>query len=121
MLGPLLMGKHTVRLIMSLIDKRQHSNIVDVESFGGADCNTKHYLVVLNVGERLSVSKQVVQEVYLERFNLKKQNDVEVKEGIRLKSEISLQLLENFDDDAMVLGYELKQHKSGFDEECSYN
>jgi hypothetical protein len=29
-----------------LIDKRQHSNILDVQPFRGADCDTDHYLVV---------------------------------------------------------------------------
>jgi endonuclease/exonuclease/phosphatase family metal-dependent hydrolase len=29
-----------------LIDKRRHSNALDVRSFRGADCDTGHYLVV---------------------------------------------------------------------------
>jgi hypothetical protein len=29
-----------------LIDKRRHSNILDVRSFRAADCDTDHYLVV---------------------------------------------------------------------------
>jgi hypothetical protein len=40
-----------------LIDKRQHSNILDVHSFRGADCDTDHYLVVAKLRERISVSK----------------------------------------------------------------
>jgi hypothetical protein len=40
-----------------LIDKRQHSNILDVCSFRGADCDTDHYLVVAKLRERISVSK----------------------------------------------------------------
>jgi predicted ATP-dependent endonuclease of OLD family len=39
------------------IDRRQHSSILDVQSFRGADCNTDHYLVVAEVRERLAVSK----------------------------------------------------------------
>jgi hypothetical protein len=34
-----------------LIDKRQHSNIVDVWSFRSADCDTDHYLVVEKLRE----------------------------------------------------------------------
>jgi endonuclease/exonuclease/phosphatase family metal-dependent hydrolase len=40
-----------------LIDKRQHSNILDVRSFRGADCDTDHYLVVAKLRERISVNK----------------------------------------------------------------
>jgi UDP-glucose 4-epimerase len=40
-----------------LIDKRQHSNIIDVQSFRGAECDTDHYLVVAKLRERISVSK----------------------------------------------------------------
>jgi hypothetical protein len=43
-----------------LIDKR-HSNILDVLSFGGADCVTDHYLVVAKLRERISVSKKARQ------------------------------------------------------------
>jgi len=35
-----------------LIDKRRHSNILDVRSFRGADCDTDHYLVVAKLRER---------------------------------------------------------------------
>jgi hypothetical protein len=40
-----------------LIDKRRHSNILDVHSFRGADYDTDHYLVVAKLRERISVSK----------------------------------------------------------------
>jgi endonuclease/exonuclease/phosphatase family metal-dependent hydrolase len=39
------------------IDKRRLSNILDVRSFRGADCDTDHYLVVAKLRERISVSK----------------------------------------------------------------
>jgi hypothetical protein len=41
-----------------LIDKRQHSNILDVQSFRGADCDTDHYLLMAKLRERISVSNQ---------------------------------------------------------------
>jgi hypothetical protein len=41
-----------------LIDKRRHSNILDVRSFRGADCDTDHCLVVAKLRERISVSNE---------------------------------------------------------------
>jgi hypothetical protein len=40
-----------------LIDRRRHSNILDVRSFRGADCDSNHYLVVAKVRETLAVTK----------------------------------------------------------------
>jgi hypothetical protein len=40
-----------------LIDRKQHSSILDVRYFRGADCDTDHYSVVAKVRERLAVSK----------------------------------------------------------------
>jgi endonuclease/exonuclease/phosphatase family metal-dependent hydrolase len=40
-----------------LIDKRRYSNILDVPSFRGADCDTDHYLVMAKLRERISISK----------------------------------------------------------------
>jgi endonuclease/exonuclease/phosphatase family metal-dependent hydrolase len=45
-----------------LIDKRRHSNILDVRSFRGADCDIDHYLVVAKLRERISVSKRERQK-----------------------------------------------------------
>jgi hypothetical protein len=63
-----------------LIYKKRHSNIIDVCSFRRADCDTDHYLVVAKLKESISVSKQARQNFDLERFDLKKLDDVEVKE-----------------------------------------
>jgi hypothetical protein len=63
-----------------LIDKIRHSNTLDFRSFRGADCDTDHYLVVAKLRERISVSKRARQNFDLERFDLKKFNDIEVKE-----------------------------------------
>jgi endonuclease/exonuclease/phosphatase family metal-dependent hydrolase len=40
-----------------LVDRRRHSNILDVRSYRGAECDTDHYLVVAKVRERLAVNK----------------------------------------------------------------
>jgi hypothetical protein len=56
--------------------------------FRAADCDIDHYLVVAIVKERLALSKQTTNSVHMKRFNLKKLNEVEVKEQYRV--EISL-------------------------------
>jgi hypothetical protein len=68
-----------------LTDKRRYSNILDVRSFRGADCDTDHYLVMAELRERISGSKQERQKFYLERFHPKKLDDLEVKEKYQLK------------------------------------
>jgi hypothetical protein len=40
-----------------LIDRRRHSNILNVRSFRWAGCDTDRYLVVAKIRERLAVSK----------------------------------------------------------------
>jgi hypothetical protein len=56
-----------------------------VRSFRGADCDTDHYLLVAKVRERLAVSKQAAQKFDVERFNLKKLSETEVREQYQLK------------------------------------
>jgi hypothetical protein len=63
-----------------LIDRRRHSSILDVQSFRGADCDTEHCLVVAKIRERLVVSKRPVNKMDMDRFNLKKLSEGEVKE-----------------------------------------
>jgi hypothetical protein len=68
-----------------LIDKRRHSNILDVRSFRGADCDTEHYLVVANLRKSISVSKRARQTFDLEIFDLRKLDDLEVKEKYQIE------------------------------------
>ena len=49
-----------------------HSGILDVRSFRGADCDTDHYPVVAKLRERLAVCKQDAQKFERERFNSRK-------------------------------------------------
>jgi hypothetical protein len=49
------------------------------------DCDTDHYLVVTKVRERLAVNKETIHKYYMEKFNLKKLNEVEGKEQYRVE------------------------------------
>jgi hypothetical protein len=59
---------------------RWHSSILDVHLFRAADCDADHYLAVTRVRERLAVSKQTMQRVHMEKFNLSILKGVEGKE-----------------------------------------
>jgi hypothetical protein len=99
---------------------------------------TDHYLVVAKFRERLAVSKQATHRVHMERFNLKKLNEVEGKERYRTEISNSFAGLENLHTKVDVnkawetireninisvkesLGYyELKKTKPWLDEGCS--
>jgi hypothetical protein len=67
-----------------LVDRRQHSSILDVRSFRGADCHTDHNMVVAKVRERLPESKRAMQETDIERFNVKKLNEGDVTEQYQI-------------------------------------
>jgi hypothetical protein len=51
------MGKPTNQIDHFLVDRRRHSNVLDVQSLRAADCDTDAYLAVAKVRERLAVSK----------------------------------------------------------------
>jgi len=73
-------GKTHNQIDHVLIDRRWHSNVLDVRSFRGDDCDTDHYLVIAKVRERLAVGKQTAQRFDRQRFNLRKLNKPEVRE-----------------------------------------
>ena len=50
-----------------------------MRSFRRADCDTDHSLVVEEVMERLVVGKQTTQKFDVERFNLKKLRELELR------------------------------------------
>jgi endonuclease/exonuclease/phosphatase family metal-dependent hydrolase len=43
-------GKNHNQVDHILVDRRKHSNVLDVRSFRAADCDSDHYLVVANLG-----------------------------------------------------------------------
>ena len=75
-----------------MIDRRWHSSVLDVRSFGGDDCDTGHYLVVAKVRERLAVSKRAAQRSDGERFNLRKLNELEIRKQYQTEIANGLQL-----------------------------
>jgi hypothetical protein len=84
-----------------LVERRRHSNILDVRSYRAADCDTDHYLVVAKVRERLAVNKQRSHRFNMERFNLGKLNKVEGKEQYRVVSN-RFAALENLDAEVEI-------------------
>ena len=53
--------------------------MVDVRSFRRADFGTDYYLVVTKVGEILAVSRQAAQKFGVERLNLRKLSELDVR------------------------------------------
>jgi hypothetical protein len=59
-------GKPHNQIDHILVDRRRHSNVLDVRSFRAADYDTDHYLVLAKVTERLAVNKQRSQRFHME-------------------------------------------------------
>jgi hypothetical protein len=78
-------GKPHKQIDHILVDRRRHSNVLDVRSLKAADCDSDHYLVVAKVRERLAVNRQRSHRFNMERFNLKKLNQVGDKEQFRVE------------------------------------
>jgi hypothetical protein len=72
-------GRTHNRIDCILIDRRWHLSVLDVRSFRRADCDTDPYLVVAKVRERLAVSKQAAEKFDVERYNLRKLSELEVR------------------------------------------
>jgi len=82
-----------------LIDRRWYSSILNVRSFGGADCDTDHYLVVAKVRGSLAVSKLASKKFDGDRFNLRKLNELEVRKQYQIEITSRFAALENLSDD----------------------
>jgi hypothetical protein len=85
-----------------LVDRRRHSDVLDVRSFRAADCDSDHYLVVAKVRERLAVSKEKSHRFHMEMFNLKKLNREEGKEQFRVEVSNRFAALEDLDAEVEI-------------------
>jgi hypothetical protein len=85
-----------------LIDRRRRSSVLDVISFRGADCDTDHYLVFAKIRVRLTVSKRPVNKVDMDRLNLKKLNEGEVKEQYQVTIKNRFSALETLENDGDI-------------------
>jgi endonuclease/exonuclease/phosphatase family metal-dependent hydrolase len=50
-------GKTHNRIDHIFTARRRHSNVLDIRLFRAADCDTDHYLVLIEVREKLEVTK----------------------------------------------------------------
>ena len=64
---------------------RWHASILSGQSFRAGDCDTGHCPVVVKVRERLAVSKQEAQKFDVERLNLRKLSELEVRKQHQIK------------------------------------
>jgi hypothetical protein len=80
-------GKTYNQIDHILVDRRRHSNVLDIRSYKFADCDTHQYLLVAKDRERLAVNKQRSHRLHMERFYLKK-----LKSNFMLRSQIVLLL-----------------------------
>jgi hypothetical protein len=85
-----------------LIDRRRHSNVLDARSFRAADCDSDHYLVLTKVMERLAVKKQTSHRFNMERFNIKKLNEVELKKQFCIDVSNRFAALEDLDAEVEI-------------------
>jgi hypothetical protein len=85
-------GKTHNQIDHILTDRKWHSSVPDVQSLGGADCDTDHYLVVAKVRERPAVSKQTTYRFHMERLNFKILKRWMAKSSFGLKSQFQLQI-----------------------------
>ena len=122
-----------------LADKRRHTNVLDVRSYRGADCDSDHLFVIAKIRERLSLNKTNGQLFGTKRLNV--QGLIEGENGIKYAVEVTNRLaaskeIDESDDntvdkhwenvrDAIVKSAEAtvgfckrNKNKPWFDEEC---
>jgi hypothetical protein len=92
------MGRLNNQVYYVLLHRRWHSSIVVVQSFRRTDCDTDHCLVVTKVRERFAVCKQAARKFDMERFNLRKVNEMEVRKQYKIKISNRFAALDNLND-----------------------
>ncbi|XP_018339777.1 PREDICTED: craniofacial development protein 2-like [Trachymyrmex septentrionalis] len=73
-----------------LADKRRHTNVLDVRSYRGADCDSDHLFVIAKIRERLSLNKTNGQLFGTKRLNV--QGLIEGENGIKYAVEVTNRL-----------------------------
>jgi len=81
-----------------LLHRSWRSRILDLLHFRAADYDTDHYLVVEKGRERLAVSIQAAQKFEMERFNLRKLSNLEVRKQCQIKISKRFAALENLNN-----------------------
>ena len=79
-----------------LIDRRWHWCVLYLRSFRRANCDTDHYLAVAKVRENLAGNNRTEQKFNVERFNLRKLSELEVRKEYQIKSSNRSAALQNF-------------------------
>jgi hypothetical protein len=69
---------------------------------GQQTCDTDHYLVVAKIMERIAANKQGSHKFHMERFNMKKLNEVEAKEKCRVEVSNRFAALEDLDAEVEI-------------------
>ena len=64
----------------------------------GSDCDTDHYRVAAKVRKRLSARKEAAQKTDVDRFNLKKLSETEVRREFQIELSKRFAALENLND-----------------------
>jgi hypothetical protein len=78
-------GKTHNQIDHILKDRRWHSSILNVIYCRRANCETNNYLVVAKFRERLAVSIQAAQKFDVRRFNLRKLNEMDVRQQYQIE------------------------------------
>jgi hypothetical protein len=91
----------TIRVTI-LTDRRRYSSVLDVRSFWAADCDTDHSLIVATDGEKLAVNRQRSHRFHMQMFNIKKLNEVQVKEKCHAETLKRFAALEDMDTEMEI-------------------
>lgn len=130
-------GKTKNQIDHIIIDKRHASDVMDIRSYRGADCDTDHYLVVMKYRQRISMTRKMKGKKQ-EKFNVRKLSNKDIRDnyGRTLDARIEDEYLKNIERDSVeekwetyknviinsadeTLGREeRKNEKEWFDEEC---
>ena len=104
-------GKTHKQIDHTFINKGWHLSILDVRSFWGADYDTDHCLVVAKFRKILAVSKDAAQNFDMERFNLRKLNELEFRKQYQIEISKRFTVLENLSgsEDINGVGRTLKR------------